>query len=76
MDRGYGSEWRKIRNAFLAMHRDCERCGDKAECVDHRIPKARGGTDTRDNLQALCNSCHSAKTNREDGGFGNVRRDD
>ncbi|MDP6619089.1 MAG: HNH endonuclease signature motif containing protein [Nitrospinota bacterium] len=37
---------------------------------DHMIPRRLGGEDTDENLQALCKSCHSRKTAREDGGFG------
>ena len=33
--------------------------------VDHIIPKARGGTDNPDNLQAICAECHKTKTARE-----------
>lgn len=43
----------------------CRRCGKMAQCVDHIIPIAEGGTDDRHNLQALCNQCHSKKTRRE-----------
>lgn len=33
--------------------------------VDHIVPKALGGTDSRDNLQVLCRSCNSAKATSE-----------
>ncbi|WP_247360100.1 HNH endonuclease signature motif containing protein [Ralstonia pseudosolanacearum] len=33
--------------------------------VDHIVPKARGGTDDDDNLQAINVECHRAKTVRE-----------
>ena len=42
--------------------------------VDHIVPKARGGPDAWDNLQALCKSCHSRKTAVEDGRWGNKHR--
>ncbi|MBS2533855.1 HNH endonuclease [Catenulispora sp. NF23] len=29
-----------------------------ADCVDHLIPRARGGTDHRDNLVASCTPCN------------------
>ncbi len=38
--------------------------------VDHIVPLAAGGSNTIDNLQPLCRSCHSKKTVKEDGGFG------
>lgn len=33
--------------------------------IDHRVPLHRGGTDTFDNLQALCPNCHRVKSRRE-----------
>lgn len=70
-ERGYGAKWRKIR--VHAMRRDnwlcqpCQREGritPATEC-DHIKPKAQGGMDSMDNLQAICNMCHRAKTTRE-----------
>ncbi|WP_375227036.1 MULTISPECIES: HNH endonuclease [Burkholderia cepacia complex] len=29
------------------------------------VPKASGGTDLDENLQAICKDCHAAKTARE-----------
>lgn len=34
----------------------------KAFDIDHIVELARGGTDTLDNLQALCVQCHAIKT--------------
>lgn len=75
--RGYGSGWDKTR--LRIFERDnglCQEClrsgrltpvGDKpySAFCDHVIPKAEGGTDDDANLQTLCRSCHSAKTDRE-----------
>ena len=69
--RGYGRQWEKARAA--AMRRDmhlcqpCKRAGRitvATEC-DHIVPKAKGGTDDHDNLQAICTACHKDKTARE-----------
>lgn len=43
--------------------------------VDHIVPH-RGDPELlydEANLQSLCHECHSKKTAREDGGFGNGR---
>lgn len=32
--------------------------------VDHIVPKARGGTDSVDNLTVLCRACNSRKKDR------------
>lgn len=42
----------------------CNYCGsvDMLE-IDHIIPISRGGNSTEDNLQVLCKSCNSAKSN-------------
>jgi len=69
--RGYA--WRKLRTQVLAEEARCRACGapgQPADHVDHRLPRARGGTDDRANLQRLCRTCHSRKTVRYDGGFG------
>ena len=62
---GYGGDWRRLRARFLTYHPTCEECGAPASDVDHVIPKRAGGPDEWHNLQALCHSCHSLKTNRE-----------
>lgn len=68
--RGYGPSWRQLRLMFLREHPLCA-CGAPATEVDHIVPLARGGTNEESNLQALCKACHSAKTAREDGRWGN-----
>lgn len=79
--RGYTSRWRKASKAFLRAHPICLKCFNStgeivpATEVDHIVPHKGDQKlfwDT-DNWQALCHNCHSAKTAREDGGFGNRR---
>lgn len=67
-DRGYGAAWVKTRARILIrdMHL-CQPCRAKgrptpATQVDHIKPKAKGGTEDDDNLQAICRNCHDAKT--------------
>lgn len=79
--RGYGSKWQRLRNRFIAQHPICQECQRRgiikaATDVDHIIPH-HGDTELlydEANLQSLCHECHSRKTAREDGGFGNKRR--
>lgn len=69
--RGYGANWRRIRSRILKRDNHlCQECMRQkrivpAYAVDHITPKARGGTDSFDNLEAICKPCHQAKTNRE-----------
>lgn len=64
-ERGYGARWRRLRMGVLAEIPWCQVCGQPATDVDHILPKSRGGTDHRENLQSLCHSCHSKKTKKE-----------
>jgi len=77
--RGYDARWRRLRKMFLAANPLCaDIYGDHARDgqvvaaidVDHILPRAAGGQDDWDNLQALCPSCHSKKTAIEDGRWG------
>lgn len=73
--RGYDRQWEKLRARFLRDNPECEACGKPAAHVDHVIPiKAGGARMDAANLQALCHGCHSRKTVREDGGFGNTQK--
>lgn len=56
--RGYGKEWRELRDIFLAAHPRCVGCGAPATVAHHRILKDAGGDDSENNLIALCKSCH------------------
>ena len=65
---GYGHRWRKLRLMVLRDQPICAACGRAAATdVDHKIAKAKGGDESRENLVGLCHSCHSRKTVREDG---------
>ena len=74
--RGYDKEWYRIRNAYIQAHPYCEEegCGRLAEQVDHKVPLRAGGTNDWANLRSLCTSCHSRKTAKYDGGFGNQKK--
>lgn len=64
----YGAKWRGIRRRFLACNPLCVVCGRTATEVDHVDGDATHNSTL--NYQALCKSCHSTKTVRENGGFG------
>ena len=71
--RGYGTAWDKLRKRILARDKHlCQPCFRKGIIhpgneVDHRLPKAQGGTDNEDNLQAINRECHKVKTALENG---------
>lgn len=79
--RGYDRRWRRARAAFLQLHPLCADCEQRglvtvATVVDHVRPH-KGDQDLfwdETNWQPLCGPCHSTKTAREDGGFGNRQR--
>lgn len=73
--RGYDAAWRKRRAAYLLAYPLCALCGAAATEVDHIVPLRRGGADDESNWQALCHTCHSRKTARENGGYGNRERE-
>ena len=60
----YGKAWKRIRDSYVKAHPFCELCLKEGkyvpvEEVHHKLPLAEGGTHDRDNLIALCKSCHS-----------------
>jgi 5-methylcytosine-specific restriction enzyme A len=75
--RGYDARWRKARKYFLSKNPLCVRCMEQgrltiATVVDHIIPH-KGDKKLfwdSNNWQALCASCHSRKTAKEDGRWG------
>ena len=80
--RGYGSRWARYSRSFRDEHplcAECQRNGrlKKCDCVDHIIPVS-GPDDPLfwepSNHQSLCYNCHSIKTAKEDGGWGNIKK--
>lgn len=60
---------RALREAVFARDgRSCLKCGKTDPpgqagevCIDHKVPRHRGGADTIENLQVLCSTCNSIK---------------
>jgi len=68
--------WRRLRARVLTEQPLCADCAKRnritaATQVDH--VDGDPSNNERHNLQGLCASCHSSKTNREQGGFGNPK---
>ncbi|MHA6905138.1 HNH endonuclease [Ralstonia syzygii subsp. celebesensis] len=69
--------WRRLRESVLRDDPLCAECSRAGRVVIARLVDHIDGDATnneRSNLQGLCWPCHSAKTAREDGGFGNAKR--
>jgi 5-methylcytosine-specific restriction enzyme A len=67
--------WQRLRAAHLSKEPWCRYCASVgvttvATVVDHVIPvrEARDRAFDPDNLQSLCDSCHSSAKQREDAG--------
>jgi len=60
-----GRPWRRIKREVHVRDNgtccECQRVTMNLEC-DHIVNKAQGGTDDLDNLQSLCQECHSKKS--------------
>src|ERR1043166_9575505 len=73
IERGYDHRWMKLRLVVLARDQHlCQPCrragrGTPAAAVDHIKPKAKGGTDELENLEAICEPCHRNKTLADQG---------
>ncbi|MEV0586338.1 HNH endonuclease signature motif containing protein [Nonomuraea sp. NPDC050310] len=70
---GYDAAWAELSKRIRRQRPICEtpRCSEPSKHVDHI-----DGDNTNNeewNLQALCHPCHSRKTAKHDGGFGNPR---
>ncbi|MBR3639367.1 MAG: HNH endonuclease [Clostridia bacterium] len=64
INKKYGRAWKRIRDRYAAEHPLCEMCLKDGrltptEEVHHILPVSKGGTHSRDNLMALCRSCHT-----------------
>lgn len=49
------------------MHRDrfrCAYCGNKADTIDHVVPRSRGGEHTWENCVACCSTCNHRKADK------------
>jgi len=53
------------RRAIFARddHR-CQYCGDRADSIDHVMPRSRGGEHTWENVAAACRPCNLGKRDR------------
>lgn len=65
-----GRAGQALRAQVLAEEVYCRSCLEngrqvQATEVDHIVPLAAGGSEARENRQALCRACHMAKSKRE-----------
>ena len=81
--RGYDYRWRKYSKQYRLDNPLCVMCEKDGkltltQCVDHIIPVS-GPDDPlfwdENNHQSLCHAHHSEKTAREDGAFGNQKKE-
>ena len=69
-ERGYGGDWRKVRNSYIMHNPLCEQCSRQgrvtaAQDVDHIVPFKGKDDPLRldwNNFQSLCRRCHNKKT--------------
>ena len=54
----------------------CSYCGEKAEEIDHVVPRAKGGTNSTYNLIPACRSCNEKKSNLSLKEFGKLMNKD
>jgi 5-methylcytosine-specific restriction endonuclease McrA len=53
---------------FQLLDAECNNCGSKDYSrmqVDHIVPKSLGGSNSVNNIQILCSTCHREKTTEE-----------
>lgn len=57
--RGYGAQWRRVRDYVLNLHPGCARCDAPAVEVHHIQHVDKGGALYElSNLEPLCHRCH------------------
>lgn len=74
--RGYGADWQRVRNAYIAEHPLCcdpmQLHTDRvvpADDVDHIIPLSEGGERLAwSNLRSVCRACHVRVTHGKKNG--------
>ena len=52
------------RGVFVRDEHRCQYCGDRAETLDHVVPRSRGGLHCWENVVAACRPCNVAKADR------------
>lgn len=65
-ERGYSTDWNKLRNAYITEHPLCERCEEQGHVteateVNHKIPFSGVDDPLRldpNNLESVCTPCH------------------
>jgi 5-methylcytosine-specific restriction protein A len=68
-----GRQGQALRKRRLEAHPFCELCDQEdgitraSSVPDHRVPLAKGGTDTDDNIRGLCRDHHLVVTREEFG---------
>ncbi len=52
------------RGVFLRDDHRCQYCGDRAETLDHVVPRSKGGPHCWENVVAACRPCNVVKADR------------
>ncbi len=52
------------RTVFIRDKHTCQYCGERADSIDHVLPRSRGGEHSWDNVVAACRKCNARKMNR------------
>ncbi|MEM1334513.1 MAG: HNH endonuclease, partial [Actinomycetota bacterium] len=52
------------RAVFARDDHRCQYCGDRADSIDHVMPRSRGGQHSWDNVVAACRPCNLGKRDR------------